>query len=229
MSSLPSAANVTCSADGTILAPVRLRPWLVALLVFVASCGSSAARVPSGSSAGPCGPRSARTVATNGQVRLYARGQVVYGCSVARGRSFRLGSVTRSIRESRVGPVAVAGDLAAYGLTNFGVDTVRASIVVRRLTDGKVVSEFPATRAIGAESFQRIGSVAVRASGAVAWIGSETSIVVGRRAVTEVHSADADGDRVLDSGPTIVATSLRLRGSTLSWTDGGARRQGILR
>jgi len=194
-------------------------------LVVLAACGSSAAKSVGGTAR--CGPASARTLAGNGRVRVYALRQVVYGCSAAGGRSFRLGHVTRALAESRVGPVAVGGDLAAYGLQSFGVDTVQASVVVRRLTDGTQLKRLGATRAVGAEAFQSIGSVVVNASGAVAWIGSEHSIV-GHRSAIEVHADDAGGDRVLDSGPNIDPASLRLHGSQLSWADGGATRHAAL-
>lgn len=241
---------------------------MVALLVFLASCGSSAAQSAGGSattsagggstsrsggstspgggptspgstgsspSTGPpatttaCGPASATTLAANGRVRVYVLHQVVYGCSAARKRSFRLGHGTRSLAESSVGPVAVAGDLTAYGLRNFGVDTVISSVVVRRLTDGAQLKELAATHARGAESFQSIGSVVVRPDGAVAWIGTQHSIAGGRGTVLEVHASSTAGDRVLESGSAIDATSLRLRGTTLTWVDGGVTRHATLR
>jgi len=209
---------------------VKARPWIVALVVLVvlAACGPSVAKSAGSTAAATrCGPASARTLAANGRVRVYAQNQVVYGCSVARGRSFRLGHAARALSESQVGPVAVAGDLAAYGLRSFGVDTVSASVVIRRLTDGTEVKQLRATRAVGAEAFESIGSVAVLANGAVAWIGSERSIV-GHRSAIQVHAAGAGGDQVLDSGPNIGPTSLRLHGSRLSWVDGGATRHATL-
>jgi hypothetical protein len=203
---------------------VKLRASLVALVVL-AACGSSAAKSVGGTAR--CGPASARTLAGDSRVRVYVLHQVVYGCSVARGRSFRLGRAERALSESRVGPVAVAGNVAAYGLQSFGVDTVRASVVVRRLTDGAQVKQLGATRAVGAEAFESIGSVVVNASGAVAWIGSEHSIV-GHRSAIEVHADGAGGDRVLDSGLNIDPASLRLHGSQLSWVDGRATRHATL-
>jgi hypothetical protein len=217
-------ARRTLLGRGTILATVRARPWIVALvaLVVVTPCGSSLA-----AGARRCGPASGKTIAANGRVRVYALHQVVYGCSLARGRSFRLGHASRALSESRVGPVAVAGDLAAYGLQSFGVDTVSTSVVVRRLTDGIQLKDRRATRAVGPEAFQSVGSVAVLATGAVAWIGSEHSIV-GHQSATEVHAAGSGGDHVLDSGPNIDPASLRLHGSQLSWVDGGATRHATL-
>jgi hypothetical protein len=104
---------------------------------------------------------------------------------------------------------------------------VSTSVVVRRLTDGTQVKELRATRAVGAEAFQSVGSVVVRANGAVAWIGLEHSIVGGSTAI-EVHASGAGGDQVLDSGSRIDPTSLRLHGSRLSWSDGGATRHATL-
>ena len=210
-------------------------------LVVLAACGSSVAKPAGGTStssstgsstgsaptATRCGPASAKSLAGNGRVRVYVLHEGVYGCSAARGRSFRLGNVSRAIAKARIGPVAVAGNLAAYGLTSFGIDTVRASVVVRRLTDGTEVKELAATHAVGAESFESIGSVVVFSNSAVAWIGSEHSIAARRTAI-EVHAAGAGGDRVLDSGAGIDPTSLRLHGSQLSWVDGGATRHATL-
>lgn len=211
---------------------------IVALLVFVTACGSSSARpttpAPAAhptTAAPPCGPAAATTVAASHRARAYQAGNAVYGCAAsagAAGRSFRLGNATRTIDQMRAGPVAVAGVLAAYGLTSFGVDTIRAQVVVRRLTDGRQLQTFAATNATGAESFESVGSVVVKADGAVAWIARVNSIG-GRGQATEVHSARAGAaDVVLGSGPGIDPSSLRLRGSTLSWRDAGTTRRATL-
>ncbi len=229
-----------------MLAVVPARGSLVALLALLASCGSSAAS--SGTGASPsskstpsahpgklanCGPATASTLAANRQVRVYTLHGEVSGCSMPQGKSFRLGHATRSIAEARVSPVAVGGDLAAYGLARFGIDTGRSTVVVRRLTDGKQLKEFAATQAVGAESFQTVGSVVVKPDGAVAWIATNFSIVGGGHGTVEVHAADARGDRVLDKAPShperIDPASLRLVGSTLAWTDAGVSRHEILR
>jgi len=199
----------------------------VALLAFLASCGpSSASSTPT---QGKCGPGNATTLASSPQARVYTLHQVVFGCSVARGRSFRLGHGTRSIRESRAGPVAIAGDLAAYGLARFGVDTVMADVVVRRLTDGAVLKDLPATKRPGPQSFQSVGSVVVKTDGAVAWIGSQTSIIARGRGGIEVHAASGSSDVVLDAGSGIDPGSLRLNGSKLTWRRGGVTRHATLR
>jgi hypothetical protein len=106
----------------------------------------------------------------------------------------------------------------------------RANVVVRRLTDGRTLSEFPATARNAAEGLQSVRSLALGSNGAVAWIGSVHSIV-GGHSLIEVHAADAPGstDKVLDSGPGIDAASLRLHGSTRTWKDGATTRRATVR
>lgn len=211
---------------------MKARAAALALLVVLAACGSSAASpgtstsgTTPGSAAGHCGPAAATTLASSNRARVYPWHGFVYGCSFGRTRSFRLGSATRGVREPRADPVAVAGNVAAYGLSNFGVDTVRTTVDVRRLTDGKSLGSFAVTRAAVVEGLESVGSLVVKSDGAVAWIGVARSIVGGRHAI-EVHAAGASAstDKLLDSGPQIVTNSLRLRGSTLTWRNGTTTR-----
>lgn len=203
---------------------------MVVLVAFLASCGSSAASsgTDGASVAGRCGPAAATTLASSHQARVYSWHGGVFGCTFAQDHPIRLGSAARSIREARVTPVALAGVDAAYGLSHFGIDTGSTEVVVLRLTDGKQLQDSPATRAVGAESFQSVGSIVVNSSGAVAWIGVQRSIIAHRGA-TEVHEAGAGGDHLLESGPRIDPASLRLHGTTLTWLNGGATRHATLR
>jgi hypothetical protein len=222
---------------------------MLALLVVLTSCGSSSASssppasgtassaaqststqsstAGSGGSHRACGPAQSTTLAAGSVARVYSVGQVVYGCAARGGRAFRLGASMRTLREGRAGPIALAGTVAAYGLTQFGVDTVRTEVVVRRLTDGATLANLPASRAVGVESFQSVGSIVVKADGAVAWIGSDRSIIA-HRAQIEVHAAHGSSDSLLDAGPDIAPASLRLDGSTLTWQVGGATRHATL-
>ena len=127
-----------------------------------------------------------------------------------------------------MGPLALAGVDVAYGLSRFGVDTGTAQAVVRRLTDGAVLREASATaRVPGAESYQLVAAIVVKADGAVAWIGEGHSII-GRGPVVEVHRYDRHGQAELDHGSGIVGGSLRLKGSRLTWTHSSRRRSAIL-
>lgn len=219
------------------LVGMRLRGICAALAVAIAGCGSSQTQSSAAEStqtrarppaADPCGSPSARTLAADAVARVYAEGETVYGCAHG-GRAYRLGASSRSIREGRVGPVALAGVVAAYGLSRYGVDTVAAAVVVRRLSDGKQLRTASATsRAVGPESSEAVTSVVVKRNGSVAWIGAAGSIIAHRSTETEVNAADRRGERLLDSGAGINARSLRLRGSTLTWVDGGRTRSATL-
>lgn len=160
--------------------------------------------------------------------RVYASGPGVYGCSQRTGHTSRLGQSTTCLSSPKVTVAAVAGQLAAYGLQKCGVDTGAGSLVVRRLSDGRQLGVFEAISGpVGPESYRSVGSVVVKADGAVAWIGVASSIISHRRTI-EVHEADAGGRRVLDSSAGIRIDSLRLRGSALTWTDGGRTRSASL-
>jgi hypothetical protein len=159
---------------------------------------------------------------------VYVAHGVVYGCATQTGRAYRLGSRRSCLARSRVDPVTVVGGLAAYGLESCGVDTASAEVVVRRLSDGKMLLSVPAiAHVLGPESFQTVRSIVAKPDGAVAWISGGSSIAA-HRAVVEVHRADAQGQTLLDSGAAITAGSLRLHGSTVTWSDRGRTRSATL-
>jgi hypothetical protein len=125
--------------------------------------------------------------------------------------------------------VALAGVDVAYGVTRSEVDTISAQVVVRRLDDGRTVHDTNATtRALGPEFFESVGAVVVKADGAVAWIATGGSIIRQGRE-TELDRIDSRGEATLDTGSGIETSSLRLRGSRLSWRHSGASRSATLR
>ena len=127
-----------------------------------------------------------------------------------------------------VGTVAIAGEFAAYALSENAVDTSYAEVVVRRLTDGQQLRRATATtKPLGPESYQSVDSLAVKADSAVAWIGVGGSIV-RRGTDIEVRKADKRGQATLDSGPAIDSGSLRLDGSRLTWRNGRQVRSAML-
>jgi hypothetical protein len=124
----------------------------------------------------------------------------------------------------------VAGELAAYGSQRCGVDTGTASVVVRRLSDGRILRELSATSApLGPESYQSVESVVVKPDGAVAWVGLGSSILSHRRRLEVLAAGTGASARVLDAGLGIDSHSLALHGSRLTWSDGGRTRSVSLR
>jgi len=206
----------------------------ISAAIALVACGASTAAVTHSSAAAsrsakpPCGPARAKTLAADSYARVYESGSAVYGCASG-GRSYRLGAGARTIREARVGPVALAGRDAAYGLTSFGVDTISATVVVRRLSDGKQLRSDAATsHPVGPEFTESVDRVVVKSDGAVAWTSTAGSIVRQGVKELEVNRDDRGGHSLLDSGSSVEVTSLRLRGSRLSWRDAGRTRTAAL-
>jgi hypothetical protein len=149
---------------------------------------------------------------------------MVYACSTAGQRRLLLGRSTICVGSAAVRRVALAGDVVAYALERCGVDTGSATIEVLNAASGRKLSSRAALAGpVPPESYPSIGSLIVGRGGAVAWIAAARSIV-GRGDSIEVHR----GGAVLDSGPGIVLSSLRLRGGTLSWRHGTSTRRASL-
>jgi hypothetical protein len=175
----------------------------------------------------PCGPPAARTLASGSHARVYASGGGAFGCAAGGAKSFRLGGTASCIGADRVGPVVVAGEVAAFASERCGVDTGSTVVVVRNLRNGKRLSASAAATPPGPESFTSVDSLVARSDGGVAWIAAASSI--GNHITeVEVRRVDARGRRRLDSGSAIARGSLRLRRSRLTWTHGGELRSSTL-
>ena len=206
------------------------------ILLMLTACGSSSAASDL-SATGPatphpaatCGPHSAKTLAASQLARVDSIGGQVYGCAVGATHRHRLGASIRTLREDRVGPVAIAGKVVAYGLSSFGVDTVSSLVIVRDLGNGQQLRAAAPTNRILPESFTSVDSIVVKADGATAWISQTSSVIRSGSPVTQVWRADAPGQSLLDSGGAIDARSLRRSGSTISWRDGSKVRSARLR
>ncbi len=198
----------------SVIALLGAAGWLA-----LGACGSAAAR--NASAAGtPCAPAGASVTMANRDVQVYALKGVVYACKVGGGRRVVLGRSTFCVMSARVQRVALAGDAVAYALERCGVDTGSATVEVLNLSSGRRLFSRPALAGPAPpESYPSIGSLVVRANGKVAWIAAARSII-GHGESIEVHRDGA----LLDSGPGIVLSSLRLRGTTLSWRHGTGTR-----
>jgi hypothetical protein len=204
----------------------RKRLIVLAGSAVLAACGSSA---PGSAATAHCGPFDAKTLAASSVARVYAMGNSVYGCSMDGSGAFLLGQRKTCIGAARVAPVVVARQFAAYGSTRCGIDTGSTQVVVRRLTDGKIVRTAVATSPPGVEAYQSIASLVLRSDGAVAWIGVGRSLVGHGSPKIEVYRANRRGKvQLLDSGPSVRPGSLTLNGSRLTWKNGTALRYGTL-
>jgi hypothetical protein len=206
------------------------RRFTCGLGAAVLSIGLAAASGASAEPEIPCGPVSAHTLASDGLARIYSQHGSVYGCAASDQMSFRLGQASGTYPAKRVGPVALAGVDAAYGLSTSGVDTTSSEVVVRRLTDGKVLRRHNAiTGNLPAEFYERVYVVVVKTDGSVAWTANATSIISHQGGKVQVEKSDQTSRTLLDQHPDINTGSLRLNGSTLTWFDGASRRSATLR
>lgn len=176
-----------------------------------------------------CGTAGARTLAASASGRAYVTGQIVLGCSAHGSGSFRLGTLGRGCLAGGhlQLPIVVAGEFAAYTLERCLVDTGMTLVMVRRLSDGKLIASQPAiTNAIAVESFKSVPSLVLKSDGAVAWLAVLESF--GRTRSIEVHRLDRRGAALLDSGIAIRPAALQLSGSTVSWQHSGSSRSAAL-
>jgi len=161
--------------------------------------------------------------------RVYSQHQRVYGCAAADQKSFLLGRVSGGVAQKRVGPVALAGTDAGYGLTTSGVDTISSEVVVKRLTDGKVLHRRNAiTGNLPAEFYEAVDAVVVKGDGSVAWTADAGSILSHKGRQRQVEKIDQTGQMLLDHSRNIRLRSLRLSGSKLTWRDGSTTRSATL-
>jgi hypothetical protein len=206
------------------------RGFLCGLGAAVLTIGLAATSLASAEPEIPCGPVSATTLASDGLARVYSQHGWVYGCAAAGQKSFLLGQASGTYAAKRVGPIALAGVDAAYGLTTSGVDTISSEVVVRRLTDGQVLRSHNAiTGNLPAEFYERVDVVVVKANGSVAWTANAGSIISHTGLKVQVEKSDQTSRTLLDQRPDINTGSLRLNGSTLTWRDGASRRSATLR
>jgi hypothetical protein len=195
---------------------------------LVACGGSSGSRNASGGRAPACHPPGAQLLAASRTADVFSLNRSVYGCYEPTGKRYKLGASTVCVGSTQIGPASVAGAIAAYGAETCGVDTGSSQVIVRRLSDGHVLDMEPAmTLPLGPESYVTVGAIVVKANGSAAWIANASSIVHRSRR-HEVRRSDTAGRARLDSGSGINPSSLRLRGSSLSWRHGAATRSALL-
>jgi hypothetical protein len=197
---------------------------LMGLLSAVTAAVLAAIGGGTAAASAPCAPPGAQVKLADRRAQAYSLGKAIYVCDRRTRRTTKLGQASVCVATARVGDMALADDVVAYGLDRCGVDTGFTTVLVRRVSNGMRLHSFAAVTGPGlVESYQSINSLIVTPKGAVGWIATDSSIVGhGRR--LEVHA----NRRLLDSGPAIVPTSLRLHGSTLSWRDGASTRTATL-
>jgi hypothetical protein len=176
---------------------------------------------------GRCLPPLARTVVRTARARVYqrrARDGIVhtYGCLASSGRAVPLDNVDDLDNGHQLlPPVALAGPFVAYqdiysyeNAAEPGEYYVTAHVV--DLRTGRTVRQ----GCSDPDCYANLDSLVLAPTGAVAWVSDNR--------VWRLAGARKTPER-LDGGGEVPADSLRLRGSRLSWVEGGRPRRATLR
>jgi len=156
----------------------------------------------------------------------------IFGCTFKNKRAYVLGEPV-SVASSGTAGISLEtldGPTVAYEAGSGGPTGAEWRVVVRDLSNGKVIDDLPTgtpahpqlPRTEGGLTVRDVGigpatSIVVKSDGGVAWIVSAPK----EDGYYQVHAVDKTGSRVLASGPEIDPTSLALAGSTLYWSEAG--------
>jgi hypothetical protein len=170
---------------------------------------------------GSCQPRGSRAVFANRTVRVYRLAARYFGCLYRVRRSVRLRAPAPSApgaRPPRFQAFRTAGNFLAFVYNDFAVDSSGddwtlyvESVDLRR---GRLVHLAKLSRTPGCFADPvppNVSSLVLKSDGAVGWIQHTCT-------PDAAYAADRAGTRSLGDAD---ARSLRLRGSTLTWTNGG--------
>ena len=172
-----------------------------------------------GAAPASCAPAAAKTLRASGAARIYSKGSVLYGCLGA--RRTRLGTLRGTVPfpAARIVLYALSGGYAGTDTVQMGVDTFGSTVSLVDLRTGATLATAPATTPERrAESFITVTSMAVNATGTLAWVGRRSAIGVSSPTY-ELHALTA-GHNVVVSVGTIPLVALRLGEKRLSWREG---------
>jgi hypothetical protein len=212
-----------------------MRRGTAAALVTLAAClGAPPAALAGGPAvrARSCVPNGARVLARGSAIRIYetrsrsaAQPRSVLACMSGHSGHMTLLAPTRLNLHISLGRFELAGHVAAYLATQFGVDSGTTKLVVVDVGARRVLRSIEAGSYVDAGLIFREAVIryVVSSRGSVAW--TVTREDHREPPLDSVWAAPREGPAaLLDSGPAIDAGSLALSGATLSWTDAGAPR-----
>jgi hypothetical protein len=207
---------------------MKLISLLIALTALVAAAPASAGHPG-------CSVKGARVVAAKGDARVLAKkqggGEQFYGCLGSSGKLRPLAVVSQDPggQAYAVRPIAFAGRLVAVGVlsTDDSGEGSYADILVVDLATGRKLLDKPAGESRDLGETAQVPGLVLRADGRTAWIAQVDSVDDDTTTYV-VRAFDGRRVRTLARGERIGRTSLKLTGSTVSWTDGGARKSATL-
>jgi hypothetical protein len=205
--------------------PVRFSIAPLIAVIAVALAPGATANVSARPRA--CAPRQAHIVMSDRQAQVYARGGTTFACARRGGARLRLGTTASCIAHDLAQRVALRGMVVAVARETCGIDTGSTEIIVWRLGRRLPLARGPAAVALRPESYTTVTALLISRRGNAAWIAATHSLGAAGGQV-EVRSLIDGRDIVLGSGSDIATRSLRLRGTELTWRDGGTDRSASL-
>ena len=216
---------------------------LTVLALLAASGGTAAAAAPEN---GRCRlPKKASVVLRTPSAIVYYRTtfgkhgdgtDLIAGCLKSRGDRFRLAGVSSAFEvRSELLHVVVAGRYAALAIGYGGRSGASTTMTSFDLRTGEREKGLQLDSADGTDD--RVVELRVNTSGDLGWIASSYNPGTaqgdgtqrGQGVFSEVHSFDARGDVLLDSGAAGAFTRLRMYGRSISWAiPDGTRRSAPL-
>jgi hypothetical protein len=213
--------------------------WLGVLFACLSSFGSTSTGRAASETTGDrpiCEPKAARSIASTSKVRVYSlpanadeKSPRLFGCLAGTLHSYRLNATPkhpifgegRSVSVSSEA-ISIAAPRVSYAETFYGVDTSVLAIAIKDLSKGTTAyckvafTEAPAPKPV-------VTKIAISATWSVGWIGRSRPVQQsGRSPLTpSVGACDSAGSRVIESGNGLDLQSLTLRGSRLTWLNGG--------
>jgi hypothetical protein len=206
----------------------RAVPLLAAIAVALSAGGPAAWSRPVHLASAACSPAGSHTLDSSGSSRVYSLGGKTYACLDSSGKTYKLGSATLCIGGTRAGPFALAGSDVAYGATSCGIDFSSTEVIAMSLVSGRTIRKAAATNKSLVEQEGGLQSLVLKADGSVAWIATEQSLGNHQR-LRQLFRDDRSGLKLLDSGLGVLPSSLKLRGSQLTWRDNGISGRATLR
>jgi hypothetical protein len=185
---------------------------------------------PAASGAPGCAPAGARILARDAAVRVYEtvpkNGRAIAACLVGHsGRMTLLAAQPHPGLHRTLSRFELAGHIVAYVETQFGVDSGTSTLVVADVGTRHILRSLEAGSYADAGILDRrsVTRFVITTRGSIAWISEQTQHE--QLVEVAVHAAPSRGPVVLlDSGRDIDPSSLRLSGSTLSWSRAGSQR-----
>ncbi len=221
--------------SGASLQLQLLRRSRTVSLVVASLALSAALAFPIGAAArdrrGPaCTTKTAKTLLATRQARVFNKRGRIYACLKRGRKSFQIGT-RASFAGNNMRNLRLAGRYVAYSNS-----LNRVKLTVRELRKGRIIHDETAAQPTR-PTLSFLTDVKLKRTGSLAWIVKLTPLdaplnpyptPADTQPDYQVLKADRAGRALLDSGIDIEPGSLRLSGTTVSWTKAGSTRSAAL-